>query len=242
MIFIERIIFRVLTAGLAEMIADPAKFEKFILDGLTDEGSTTDELTAAQDEAARAREYFEANPPTVLHGYARVDGVFPCWCITLGGESTDQDWLGQDDYDSYLLDPEDDESRVLCTDDDGNRVDPKTRRWGHNFEVWTYVDHPDLCLYFYYLAKQLLAEGFSSFQAVDLDEITYTGADMAPDTRYLPSGMFVRKLAMKTSSDQHYIERLRPGVGAASSIAGGHIAEDENDATGAKSNVTVNTE
>lgn len=223
MIFIERIIFNVLTAGLARMIAKPELFEEFLLEG-----------GCGADEAARAREYFEATPPTIIHSYARTDGVFPCWAIVLGTESTEVDYLGEDAMDSYL---DDDMARQFYLDSEGNREDPHSRRWGHNFEIYTYADHPDLTLYFYYLAKQILAEGRSLFQEQDLDEITYTGADLAPDPRYLPSGMFVRKLGMRMASDQIYTERLRPGVGRATRIAGIHVSEEDDDA-----GVTVSTE
>jgi hypothetical protein len=241
--FIERIIFRVLSEGLQWYVEDPARFEDFIYQGLITEDSDAAELAAAADEASRARAQFEERAPEIIHGYARVDGVFPCWAIVLGGESTDTDYLGEDAFDTYLDNPEDDElERQWRLDADGNRADPHSRRWGHNFEVYTYVDHPDTCLYYYYLAKQVLAEGRSNFQARDLDEITYTGADLAPDPRYLPSGMFVRKLAMKMSSDQVYFERNRPGVGAGKTIGGAHVAEDDDDATGVDSNISVYTE
>lgn len=242
MIFIERIIYRELKTGLDRMIANPDLYEQFILEGLTTDDLTPAELAQVAAEATRARQAFEDNPPTIVHGYARIDGVFPCWAIVLGTESTDADYLGEDGMDSYLDDPMDDDSRQLYLDSDGNRVDPHVRRWGHNYEIYTYVDHPDLCLYYYYLAKQLLAEARSSFQVADLDEITYTGADLAPDTRYLPSGMFVRRFGIKMASDQVYNERVRQGVGKATSITGAHIAEDEDDATGADPSITTYTE
>lgn len=242
MIFIERIIYRELKAGLDAMIANPELYEQFILEGLTPEDATADEQAQAAAEAARARQAFEDNPPTVVHGYARIDGVFPCWAIVLGAESTDADFIGEDGMDSYLDDPTDDDSRQVYRDYAGNRVDPHVRRWGHNYEIYIYVNHPDLCLYYYYLAKQLLAEARSSFQAEDLDEITYTGADLAPDTRYLPSGMFIRRFGIKMASDQVYNEKVRPGVGKATTIAGAHIAEDENDATGVDPSITTYTE
>ncbi|MBT8428503.1 MAG: hypothetical protein KJN79_01185 [Gammaproteobacteria bacterium] len=239
MIFIERVIYRELKAGVDRMVADPALFEKFILSGLIYEGMDLSALQEAEDEASRARQAFVADPPTVLHGYARVDGVFPCYAITLGGESTDQDYIGEDAMDSYLADPIDDDSRELYRDSDGNRLDPHIRRWGHNFDVFTYVDHPDSCLYYYYLAKQILAEARSAFIFADLDDINYNGADLAPDTRYLPSGMFVRRLGIKLMSDQEYFETTRPGVGQATSIAGAHVAEDDNDATGVTARTTT---
>lgn len=238
MIFIERIIYRELQAGLDRLIANPSLYEDFIRDGLTVDGLSASQLAGIADEADRARQVFEDTPPTVIHGYARVDGVFPCWAIVLGSESTDADYLGEDAMDNYLTDPGDDSTRQLYLDDDGNRQDWHIRRWGHNFDVFTYVDHPDLCLYYYYLCKQIFAESRTVFQAADLDEINYNGAELAPDTRYLPSGMFVRRLGVKMASDQTYMERMRPGVGPATQIAGVHVAEDANDATGTTPRVT----
>lgn len=238
MIFIERIIYRELRAGLDRLIAKPDIYEGFLLDGLDAEDLSGAEAEDARDEAARARQVFEANPPEVIHGYARVDGVFPCYAIVLGSESTDADFLGEEAMDSYLADYEDDDSRRVYLDGDGDRVDYHVRRWGHNFDVYTYADHPDLCLYYYYLCKQILAEARSDFLTADLDEIVYTGAELAPDTRYLPSGMFVRRLGVKLASDQVYRELVRPGIGAAARVSGIHVAEDDSDATGVAALVT----
>lgn len=232
MIFIERILYTVISDGLSELIADPELYEKFILGGLSYSGMSQQDSTRAKDEASRARAAFEANPPTVVHGFARVDGVFPCFAIVLGGESTEQDYLGEDAMDSYL----DEDERLVYLDEDGNRSDPHVRRWGHNFDIYTYADHPDLCLYYYYLAKQILVEAGHEFRAADLDEITLNGADMAPDMRYLPSGMFVRRLGMKLSSDQEYFGASREW---ASSIRGIHVAENSSDATGVDALVTI---
>lgn len=238
MIFIERILYRELKAGIDRLIAKPSLYERFLVEGLSFDGMSVADREAVADEASRARQRFEADPPVVIHGYARVDGVFPCYAIVLGGESTDLDFLDEDAMDSYLDDVTDDDSREVYRDADGNRIDYHARRWGHNFDVYTYVDHPDLCLYYYYLSKQILAEARSGFLDADLDEITYTGAELAPDTRYLPSGMFVRRLGIKLASDQVYQELTRPGVGLGTQVAGIHVAEGDSDATGATASVT----
>jgi hypothetical protein len=231
MIFIERIIFSALQDGLDRLIAKPVLFKTFLMEG-----------GLSEDEATRGQEYFEANPPRIIHGFARADGYFPCWAIVLGGESTDADYLGEDAFDTYLDEPDDEDTRQVYVDSEGNRVDPHSRRWGHNFEVYTYAENPDITLYDYYLAKQILAEQRSLFQEADLDEITYTGADLAPDPRYMPSGLFVRRLSMKMSSDQVYVERRRPGVGLGTTLAGAHVAEDASDATDATALITPESE
>lgn len=236
--FIERIIYRELSAGIDRMIAEPALYEKFILNGLVYNGMSREKLIEAKDEASRAKSVFEERPPTVIHGYARVDGVFPCYAITLGSELTDQEYLGEDAMGSYLEDPTDEKSRLLYLDSDGNRIDPHIVRWTHNYDVYTYVDHPDLCLYYYYLARQILAEAHGAFLRDDLDNVDFNGAELAPDQRYLPSGMFVRRLGIKLASDQCFVEPREEGERFGASIAGTHVAEDANDATGVESNIT----
>lgn len=209
MIFIERILFSALSDGLDVLKAKPKLFEAFLVAG---------GLSAA--EALEQRAYFVEKPPTVLHGYARAGGVFPCWAITLGAESTDQDYLGED---ASLLDSDGE----MSFDEDGNPEDHHIRRWSHSYEIWTYADHPDACLYYYYLSKQLLQEARSSLQSSDLDEITFLGNELAPDPKYLPSDLFVRRLMISLKSEDCYVERLRPGTGLGTQVDGIHVREDD---------------
>jgi len=194
--FVERIIFDRLTDGLQPFLDDPKLFERFLING---------GLTAV--EAANARTYFEGDaladpvieprPPHPIMGYARPGGPFPAWAITLGTEDTGDPYLG--DEASSL----DDEGNMFV-DEEGNLVDCKIRRWNHRYDVFTYTDHGDVCLYYYQLAKHILVSGLTIFQAADLDNFGFSGAELAPDPRYLPPNIYVRRFSITLQADQDY--------------------------------------
>jgi hypothetical protein len=55
-------------------------------------------------------------------------------------------------------------------------------------------------------------------QAKDIEEITYTGAELAPDTRYMPDNIFVRRFSIDCKSDQNYQDR-GDGVGVGDRVS-----------------------
>jgi len=216
--FWERIIYNRLVDGLQPYLDDPRKFKKF----LTDNG-------LLEAEAEEARRYFagdavsdpvlEARPPHPIMGYARPGGPFPTWAVTLGNESTDQDYLGEDGS------GRDDDGEIYIDPETGVPIDWKIRRWGHRYDVLTYVDHPDVCRYYYELCKHILVSGRSLFQSEDLDEITYQGAEMAPDPRYLPPNIFVRRFSISLRADQTYKDEVPEGSTATLGVGLGRQIE-----------------
>lgn len=208
MIFIERIIYKILKNAVDYYITKPELFEQFLIDGGLD-----------VDEAANQKDFFISHQPNVIHGYARQGDNFPIWAITLGGESNDQDYLGED---ASCID-EDEETYL---DENGNPIDMHIRRWSHSFQVWTITDHPDVTLYYYYFCKKILQESKSLFQDEGIDEITFSGAELVPDPKYLPDSIFVRQLIINLKSDDIYHETVRPGVDRGKTIAGIHVPEE----------------
>lgn len=204
--FIERIIYNRLVNGLQPYLDNPKLFRKFLVDG-----------GISAEEAEEGRRYFagdqtsdpvlDARPPHPIMGFAQPGGPFPAWAVTLGNENTAQDYLGEDgsgrdEYGEIYEDPE-----------TGELIDAKVRRWDHRYDVFTYVDHPDAALYYYELCKKILVSGRSVFQQADLDEITYQGAELAPDQKYLPPGIFVRRFSVQLKSDFEYSDELPAQVG-----------------------------
>ena len=199
--FIERLIFNRLTDGLQKYIDDPRLYKAFLIDG-----------GLLEEEAEEARRYFagdatvdppiEAKPPHPIMGYARPGGPFPAWAVTLGNESTVQDYLGEDGSGRGL------DGEVLIDFETGEPIDAKVRRWEHRYGIITYTDHPDVALYYYELCKYIMVSGRSVFQLADLDEITYQGAEIAPDARYLPPDVFARQFSVQLRSDFEYQDEL----------------------------------
>ena len=237
--FIERILYKHVKERLAWYIADPARFERFLL--------TYGNGAIDADEAAAAREAFEDNPPTAVHGYARQGGPFPCFALVLGAESTIQDYLGEN---VFQLD-EDGEEYIDA--DTGEPVDVHAKRWDHRFDWYVYEDHPDQCLYYYYLLRHMMVGLRSRLQAEDLDEITYQGAELAPDPRYMPANMFTRRFSITCRADEDYVEDYSPDVGKGTSIVGLHgddgpeipdelTEEEQEDLAATQCNVTTFTE
>ncbi len=196
----ERTIFKTIKDGLQVFIDDPRRFERFLIDN----------LELSEKEAANARVLFaggtnergetvDAKPPNLVHGYARTGGPFPCWALTLSNESTVQDYLDQDALvgteDGRLVDPE-----------TGRIVDPKQRRVRYTHNLMVIGDNPDVVLYYYHLAKFILLREQDALEAKDLDDLSISGADLAPDSRYLPANMFARVLTITVDTDECWTE------------------------------------
>jgi hypothetical protein len=239
--FHERRIHSTLKRGIAYYIAHPHELLDFLLEGFVDQEATEAEKTAARDEATRARDDFLEKPPEPCHGYARAGGTFPCWAILLGQESTTQDFLGED---ASNLEPTFDDQGTLddegeaYLDEDGNKLDMHVRRWGQHYDVYIYTNHPDKTLYHYYLCRQILVAARAGFQANGIEEITYTGAELAPDPRYLPENVFVRRFSIDCRSDQEYADRLG-GVGAGRQLSAMQDDQGQSDPGGVTPNITA---
>jgi len=205
--FVERIIFTRLETQIDAMIAEPRLYERFLVDCGLEEA-----------EAKIARERWVERPVSVVHGYARGGTAFPVIAVVLGSESTVLDYLGED---GSALDEEGEE----YFDDEGNLVDAHVRRWEQRYDLYVYAEHPDEALYLYQLAKQIMVSGRGEFQAAGLDEITYSGAELAPDPRYMPSEMFTRRFSVTLRADEQYLE---PASGAKiKAIQGVAVLDDE---------------
>jgi len=207
--FVERLIFKHVKERLAWYVEDPARYEQFLLDGGLNE-----------DEALEARKAFVEHPPTTVHAYARQGGPFPCLALVLGAENTAADYLGES---MGMMDIDGD---VYVDQHTGEPVDCHLRRWEHRFDWYIYAGHPDLTLYYYYLLRHIMVGLRSRLQAEDLDEITYSGAELAPDPRYMPSDVFTRRFSITCRADEPYVEDFKPDVGLGSSITGLAVNDD----------------
>ena len=214
----ERTIFTIIQDGLAEFTEESdrgRKFEQFLIQ----------RMRLGEEEAAKARLYFaggtnsagetiEARPPTLVHGFAHTGGPFPCWALTLGGERTVNDYIGED---GLLLDSE---GEKWIDPNTGRVVDPKLCRVEYTFVILNIADHPDIVVYYYQLLKYILRKNHQTLIEADLDGLSLTGADMMPDPRYLPSDVFARQLTVTVQSDELWFEEFD---GEGTSVAVIHV-------------------
>lgn len=219
----ERVLYEVIKEGLDWYKADTGKrFERFL----------TEYMRLGAEEVAKARIYFaggladgetvEAQPPNLIHGYARTSGPFPCWALVLGAEREVLNYLGDDaafiDADGeHYLDPE-----------TGQIIDPKIKRVEYTFNILVITRHPDVTVWYYQLLKHIIMQQHHILIERDLSDPSLSGADLAPDPRYLPSDVFVRQLTVQLQSDEPWTEILD---GFGSSISGIHLDDTEAEKT-----------
>lgn len=216
---VERIVYEVVREGLSYYTADSGqRFERFLLD----------EIRLSASEAAKGRVYFaggtnsegdtvEARAPTLIHGYARTGGPFPCWAIVLGGEREVQTYLNEDAL------PLDSEGNRFFDPETGDVIDSKIRRVEYTFNLQVIADHPDVTLWYYHLLKYIVLRQHNSFLENDVEPPMISGADLAPDARYLPSDVFVRILTLQIQGEECWSEPIEGGF--ATTVSG--IAVDD---------------
>lgn len=220
MSMVEREVYEVINAGLEWFKAKPERFERFLIA----------DMELSVEEAAHGRLYFgggtdaegnavEARPPTLIHGYARTGGPFPCWAMTLGGERIHTDYLGKDasflDSDGeHFLDPE-----------TGDIVDPKVRRMEYTLNILVHAGNPDVCIWYYHLLKTIVMRSQTTLEERDVEDLDFTGNDLAPDARYLPADMFTRLFQMKVQGDEVWGEQVFPAPGP-KTVTGLHVDAD----------------
>lgn len=236
----ERVIFTAVRDELA-LYTDPAdngqRYKAFLIKN----------VELSEDEAEKARvffaggtyngETFEAQPPKLTHGYPRQGGPWPQWALTLGGEQEVEHYLGDDG------EPLDEEGNAYF-DEDGVPAESKVKRVRYTYNFLVIVDHPDLTLYHYHLLKHLLLRRTRYLIKNDLDNLQLSGADMAPDPRYLPHDVFARVLTVMVDTDECWVEPLDGGV-RANKVGGIHTDDSGAGVTvgegSVKAKVTPNT-
>lgn len=220
----ERIIQRVLTSGLAPFIADPGLLETLF----------QGEHGLSPAETALLRAYFEfspdegqpGGPPNIIHGYPRGTGPFPCWAIILLADRSQQRLLGDDagthgDF-------------ADATDLAGDPAFELTKITSFTIAIDVYVpDLPDVLLYYYHLLRHILFQSVGTLQAAPnyLQQIEFTGADLAPNAQYLPDNLWLRRLTMTFITEEAAWE-ARDNAPQTMTLDGAFINNDVGDANG----------
>jgi hypothetical protein len=158
-----------------------------LLDGIL-RGSITDA------EIGKARTYWTDHPPNVVMGFARSDTPFPCYAVTLASDETNQDYVGQGEEADFI-------NGEPAEGIEGNLF---KRRLKGAFAIYVYTEHPDVCVWYYRVARRILSVATRYFVTNDLDEPMMQGADLAPDPRYTPENLFVRRLTLTLEYEESW--------------------------------------
>jgi len=171
----------VLMQGIAAIVGDVN-----LLDTILDDLSTNDLETI--------KNYWGDHPPTVLSGYARSEGPFPCWAVTLMGEEIVQDYTGAGQEATFI--------GGGGADADWKSGTKFKRRVSGTYGVNIYAEHPDVCSCYYRVARKIMNVGMWRLLEGGLNEPMLAGADLAPDPRYSPENLFVRRLTVTAEYEE----------------------------------------
>ena len=192
---LERLIYRILDEGRTHINEDPSFIEQYFcqFDLMPQETAAIRDYWLSKRFHRRNLDNTAYEPVTgvnIVHQYPRISEQpqFPCWAIVLVGENEHDDkgrFLGND-LDDIIFDGE-------LVSQDGS-VLKKT------YAVFTYSDNPDVTLYYYELSKCFLRRARDILASAEngVLDTAFSGNDMAPDPRYEPEHMFVRRLQIET--------------------------------------------
>jgi hypothetical protein len=142
------------------------------------------------------KDYWASNPPSVVSGYARMSGPFPCIAIVLMTETVQQDYVG--------LGQEFDEGPLIG--DDSDDFDLYKRRLNGQYGIHIYAEHPDICLAFYRVVRRIVNVGCKWLIKNHLYDPLLTGAELAPDPKFAPDHLFIRRLIVAVEYEEQWVD------------------------------------
>jgi len=183
---IQRAIYNALKLGFEGLAAEPEALEDIF-------GERGYGLAATEIEAIKT--VLDSDPVNITHGYARSDQKFPLVAIILASDDDDEHWLG--DVAGQIDDEEDPDFGA----------DLLSSTWKHVFDLLIYAEHPDVTLYVYEIVKSIILTSEPQFADAGVFFRHLSGRDLAPDPRYVPEHLFVRKLALSCKSEFMRVDR-----------------------------------
>ena len=172
----------------------------------------------AADDLAACKGYWATNPLTIVSGFARSEGPFPCCAITLASEAIIEDYVGAGQH--HFLDG---------NTRSGNEF---KRRVTGTYSLHIYAEHPDVCQWYYRIVRRILNVGIDRLIKQGLMEPTLQGAELQPDPRYTPDQVFIRRLNITAEYEEVWTDRdslwaalntSQPALTEAGSISVHHI-------------------
>jgi hypothetical protein len=180
----RRVIFHILTEGFELLREDEATVDRIF-------------RRYSFEEREAIKTNLRDAPPSVIHGYARKGSKAPLISIVTNDDKTEQSYLGDfmgiEEPDYFGQDPRGSE-KVLVS---GSRVQT-------GLEIWIFTEHPDVLFYHYALTWVLLHASRIVLETLGLTPGEMAGGDVAPDPRFMPDFIYVRRITFPISGDRAY--------------------------------------
>lgn len=155
------------------------------VDAIKADTSVLDSILAAlpDDVRSKAKDEWSDHHPEVRLGYARADWTLPIFAVTLTSDSTTQDYIGVGE-------------EAFLGDDDEKLGEVLRKRNTGSFTIFVYTNHPDTCEWWYRVLRRICNVGVRYLIANGLEEPVIGGADLAPDPRYTPENLYMRRVTL----------------------------------------------
>jgi hypothetical protein len=177
----ERILLDLLNMGVDAITATPTLLNTIL-------------RTLDDTELAKARDYWADHPPRIIQNFARHDDALPIYALTMTGDDPLQDYIGMGE-------------EALLNELDETEGGLYKRRVTGKFTIYVYAQHPDVCMWYYRVLRRICNVGIKYLIDQGLDDPTLSGADLAPDPRYTPDDIFVRRLTISVEYMEQWTDQ-----------------------------------
>jgi len=184
-IMVERLLKRILVTECLRLTADTTESEA---EATRYFAHFFDPIIGAEERAEFVTR-FRRRPPKIVLGYPKTSVEFPCISIVLNSDDESQNLLA--DYMGITNDA--DPSNSEAHEAQGAWFDA-----GHM--VYIYSEHPDETAFLYHWTKLTLFGAKQTMLQCGIEDVRFSGGELAPDEGYTPEYAFVRWVSVKTTS------------------------------------------
>lgn len=181
----ERLFRAVLVDEVERLRADELELRRFFAHFFKPTAANPDEVESwVQD--------FVRNPPTVVMGYPKTTGTWPCFAIVLAGDEESEMPLS-----GYVGETQAGENPI-----GGEDQSYEGAFFDQVYSVYILATHPDQCVYLYHFAKLCLVGARGALTGAGVIDPHYGGGDLNPDEMLLPENVFGRVLTVSCKTLQ----------------------------------------
>lgn len=191
-IMIERLIHAILKTECDRLVADESEATRYF--------SHFFDPILGETERAEFVKHFRRQPPKIVIGYPKTTVEFPCIAIVLNSDEETQNLLA--DYMGMTKDGVDPIS--------AEAIEARGAWFEASHMVYVYAEHPDVTTYLYHFTKLVLFGAKPTFLGCGIEDVRFSGGELAPDEGYLPEYAFVRWVNVKTISKSTVPRLLDP--------------------------------